>query len=207
VTHLFTMRNLTTLSLAAALMLGASSVHAEMKQVERAGVWTAFAGTADDGLPMCRMSSTADVRYVHVKWTISGLFLHVVKLNWRIPAGTEMPMTIRFDQEESFKGTAKRRLDQSVEFRIPETLDARRFVDQFATADRMRITFSGNEREWVMGMDGSDTVAQKFTRCVAVLKKKMGPATQPFDADETPQAQPSQPFDSQPKQRKSTEQL
>jgi len=179
------MKTLAALSLVAALLVGASSAHAQMKIAARAGAWTAYVGINADGKPMCRMTSTSDIRNVHVKWASGNLFIHLVKDNWKIPVHTEMPLAIQFDEEAPFEGTAKSTLGGAhvIEFVVRETADARRFIDQFATADRMRIKFGGNEHDWVMRMDGSDTIARRFTNCVAAVKKKMGPATQPFETE------------------------
>jgi len=176
-------RALTGLLLAAALLGVSSDARAATKQVAKAGVWTAFAGTGDDGKPMCRLTSGGGIRTVHVKYGYGGLFIHVFKPNWRIHLGTVMPLSIRFDEEEPFEATAKRHTtnERLIELQIHESADARRFIDQFATSDKMHITFSGNEREWTLHLDGSDTVAQKFMECVAAVRKKMGPATQPFE--------------------------
>jgi hypothetical protein len=185
------MRSLTIPLLAAALFVGASSAHAEMKVVARAGAWSASAGTADTGKPMCQMASTNnDIRTVQIKWVVvDGLFLHVGKDNWKVPVGVEMPLAIRFDQETPFKVTAKGLADHPrwIELKIDDATDARHFVDQFRTAAKLSVSFpGGNEREWVLSMDGSDTIVRKFTECVAAVKKKYdGPATQPF-ADKTP---------------------
>jgi hypothetical protein len=188
-------RTLTTLSLAAALLVGASSAHAEMKVVSRAGVWTVSAGTADIGRPMCSMTTTSGIRSVYVKWMLTGFFVHLGKDNWKVPAGVEMPLSLRFDQDAPFKGTAKGhfRRPKLIELNI-DAADTRRFIDEFGGGDRMTVTFSGNEPEWVLRMDGSDTVATKFAECIAAVNKKYGGrATQPFD---TPQsdASPSQPW-------------
>lgn len=199
------MKTLTTLSLAAALLIGASSVHAEMKPVARVGVWVANAGTTTDDTnqPMCSMAQSLDIRRVYVKWTIAHqLFLHIGKDTWNIPVGIEVPVAIRFDQDAPFKGSAKRLGQRAawIEFRV-DAADALRFIDQFATADKMRVAFdNGNERDWTLRMDGSDTIAQKFTDCVAALKKKYGNPTHPFDSDETAGSKkaPRQPFGSAP---------
>jgi len=189
------------LALTAVLVASVSSAHAEMKAFARAGAWSAYAGTAtDSSKPMCRMTSSSDIRGVHVKWMIGlGLFIHVTKDNWNVPTGVEMPLTIRFDQEAPFKGAAKRHVSHPrlIELKIKEGADARRFMDQFETSDMLHVLFpGGSERDWVLRMDGSDTIAQKFTQCVVALNKKYGGRrpTQPFDSHSFD----SQPFESQP---------
>jgi hypothetical protein len=81
--------------------------------------------------------------------------------------------------------------------KIGDAADVRRFVDQFRTAAKLRVSFpGGSEREWVLSMDGSDTIARKFTECVAALRKKYGgPATQPFDARQSTDKPPSKDDD------------
>jgi hypothetical protein len=196
------MRTLTIPLLAAALLVGASSAHAEMKFVARAGAWSALAGTTSDtGKPICQMTNNSDIRSFHIKWMVGdGLFIQVGKDNWKVPAGVEMPLTIRFDQETPFKVTAKGKgadHPRWIELKIDDAADARRLVDQFRTAAKLSISFpGGGEREWVLSMDGSDRIAQKFTECVAALKKKYeGPATQPFDAGPSADKRPSKDND------------
>jgi hypothetical protein len=189
------LRTLVTLSLSIALLLAASSAHAEMKPYAQAGAWTASAGTNSDGKPMCMMAATNDIRAVRVKWALApGLFVHFTKDNWNVPAGSEMPIAIRLDDRETFKGTARRSEKlraNMIEYHIKDAAEAMRFIDRFSAADTMRIAFSGNERDWTFRLDGSDTIAEKFSECIAALKKKQGPVTQPFDPD----AKPPQPFD------------
>ena len=180
------MRALTIPLLAAALLVGASSAHAEMKVVARASAWSASAGTSSDlGKPMCMMTTHSDIRSFHIKWVVgSDLFIHVSKDNWKVPVGVEMPLVIRFDQETPFKVTAKGMADHPrfVEIKIDDAADARRLLDQLRTAGKLSVSFpGGSEREWALSMDGSDTIARKFTECVAALKKKyVEGATQPF---------------------------
>jgi hypothetical protein len=186
-----TMKTLTTVLLAAALLVGASSAQAQMKPVARAGAWVALAGTArDTNRLMCQMTSLGDqARSVQIKWIGGDLGAHIGKPNWKIPMGVQMPMAIRFDQEAPFKvvATGVANFPSWIEVQISAD-NAQRFLDQFASADKMHVTFqSGNEREWTLSMDGSDMVVQKFNECVAALKKKLGPTTQPFDADQPPQ--------------------
>jgi hypothetical protein len=204
------MQALTTLlfSTALALTLGASSAHAEMKVVARSGVWAASAGTTSDtNKPMCQMHATSDIRSVYVKWTLGpGLFIHINKDTWKIPQGSEMPIAMRFDQEKPFKSTAKPlqnpRWFNWIEVWIKDEADARRFIDQFASADRMMITFGGNEGEWNLRLDGSDTIARKFSECIAALKKQYGNSTQPFDSETN--KRPTQPFGSEQQPSEST---
>jgi hypothetical protein len=177
---------------AAVALVGASSAHAQMKVVSRAGAWTVSAGTSNDGKPMCSMTTVNDIRNVYFKWTLASFFVHVGKDNWNVPRGAEMPLSLRFDQDAPFKGTAKAHVSRTkmIELVI-DAADLRRFIDQFGGADRLTITFGGNESEWVLRMDGSDTIAPKFAECIATVNKKFGGkrATQPFDRKET------QPFD------------
>jgi hypothetical protein len=100
------MRPLTIPLLAAALLVGASSAHAEMKVFARSGAWFASAGTTSDtGKPMCQMANNSDIRSFNIIWMVgSDLFIHIVKDNWNVPVGVEMPLVIRFDQEVPFKG-------------------------------------------------------------------------------------------------------
>jgi hypothetical protein len=191
------MRQLTIPLLAAALLVGASSANAEMKVVARAGALSASAGTTPgDGKPTCEMANRADIRTFLIRWNVgSELFIQVSKDNWKVPAGLEMPLAIRFDQEVPFKFTAKGKPDQPrwIEFLIGDAADARHFVDQVSTAAKLSVSFpGGSEREWVLNMDGSDTIARKFTECVAALKKKyVEGATQPFGSQQPIDKSPS----------------
>jgi hypothetical protein len=195
------MRTLTIPLLAAALLVGASSAHAEMKVVARAGAWSAAAGGASDtGKPMCQMTNNSDIRSFHIKWLpVDDLFINIGKDNWKVPAGVEMPLVIRFDQETPFKVTANGAADypRYIGLKIDDAADARRFMEQFKTAAKLSISFpGGSEREWVLSMDGSDTIAQKFTECIAALMKKYGgPATQPFDSQRFTDKPPSKDDD------------
>jgi uncharacterized membrane protein YhaH (DUF805 family) len=182
-------------ALAATLLVGASSANAAMKEISRVGSWTMFAGTAtDNDKPMCQMTSTNDIRAVHIKWQPDGYYVHVVKDNWNVPSDIRMPLAVRFDQEEPFTGKATSipNWPKWISLKLDDADVARRFLDQFSAADRMTINFGGSEREWVMRMNGSDAILPKFAECIAAVNKKYGGAnaTQPFDKPDKPATSP-----------------
>jgi hypothetical protein len=205
-------RTLTTLSLAAALMLGASSAHADMKELARWGVWAAYSGTDDENKPVCSIVVNGDVRSLHIKWQPGhGLFIHARKETWDVPANFPMPMIMQFDNDAPLKGTASRHAGikhgKTIQYTIGYNDTAKRFMERFASSYRMRVTFpGGSERDWNMSMEGSRVIANHFARCVVDLghrhagqlhnsqphnsqphnKPKAMQPTQPFRKDMTP---------------------
>src|SRR5688572_4914145 len=82
----------------------ASTAVAETKTIATAGNWTAFAGRDEENRPVCGVrasdpENSPTRRVLMVKWWSGGanLAIQAAKASWRIPAGTQMRMTLRFD--------------------------------------------------------------------------------------------------------------
>jgi hypothetical protein len=182
------MKTLKRVALAAALLASASSAHAAMKAYQTSGLWSANAGTANDGTPMCSMSIQDKERAAFIKWQAGSenLFVQVYKSSWNIPIGTTMPMTIQFDRAEPFKGTATSipgGNGQMIEVSLKNeegSTTPRSFMEEFASAVKMYFIFpGGNETLWSAPMEGSRIIAGSFAKCVIDYSKYATPKTQP----------------------------
>jgi hypothetical protein len=185
---------------AAAFALLATTAHAEnATQLYAGGYWnTAHYARNSDGKPMCVISGQWDFKSgatgsAIMKWSNeNGLFLHIAKSTWSFPAGVEVPMSISFDKgtrEGTGTTTTNSRGGSMIEITIPNE-HAVGFLDDFADADQLTITFKqGNEPPWMGKMDGSRMAAKWFRWCIGKIANNSGVATSPV-----PQATPTSPI-------------
>jgi hypothetical protein len=153
----------------------ASPASAKVETFAQAGVWRAFAGRAEDGVPVCGLAvSSDDGRGVTIKWYSGAnkLQVQVLRMTWAIPPGTQMGLAIRFDGDEPYVGTAFGHQNNPRMLTIDiESKATGQFLKDFAEARAMTIAFpSGNEKPWVARMDGSRSIATALVRCIGVLK-------------------------------------
>ena len=113
------------------------------------------------GEPMCSMAAlwtwlNKTIGLVMLKWSGDlGLFMHIVKSNWRIPEGEKIPMSIAFDngvrEGSGFVIEDNPKKGATIQINVKE--DAEGFMADFANADTMTLSFtegSGNlgRRRW-----------------------------------------------------------
>jgi hypothetical protein len=173
-----------------------ATAHAEVRTIYRSGAWATIAGTANDGSPTCGVTVKGEDRGLAVKWFKDELLLvHVRKNSWHIPAGTKMPMSIAFDQQEPWEGLAYQDGDNLIVMGIakPES-----FISQLAYANSMTIRFLvGTETPWSATMTGSQGAVERMRQCVTETRQAAVPKTQPYAAvPAKPFTAPTQPFSS-----------
>jgi hypothetical protein len=167
------------------------------------GAWTAMTGTSTEGTPMCALSisNPKTDKWFYLKWfnndNPSELEMQLVSPDWKIPADTDVPLKIWFDQDEddgyTGNGFGSETIQQLLVARFPSEIVGD-LMKKLRAAKNFAIAFpSGNEKPWNLKMDGIQAAVDAFARCI---KKTAGTATFPF-ADEVTQpftAQPTQPF-------------
>jgi hypothetical protein len=207
-------RQLTTLrsfTLAAALIVSATAANAKVETFDQSGAWSAFAGSNNEGVPMCGMTVHGDNsrRMAMIKWQLgsNSIFVQLYKQSWRVPVGTEMPIEIQFDRAEPFRGiaTSFNKGGMLIEATIKndsgdgsyETLKS--FMALFGAASQMYFAFpGGNENSWVAPMNGSEKIGRSFVRCIDTYEKN---GTQPHGGAGTQPHQgggSTQPFGRKP---------
>jgi len=188
----------------AALALLSTGAHAEQASVATplyaSGFWkAAYYARNTKGHPMCALSgnwkfANGVTGTANLKWASNfGLFMHISKSNWSFASGTNVTATIELGST-SRTGTGRTvngaNGQSMIEVRV-QSAHAVKFIEDFAAADKMMITFKdGNEPPWIGKTAGARGAAVAFMKCVA----KMGaPITSPV-----PQAQATSPVPQEP---------
>jgi hypothetical protein len=126
--------------------------------------------------------------------------VQLIKPSWQIPAGTRVPVAVRFDQQPPWTATASgfpatTTAGAFIEFTVPFAR-LENFLRDFRLASTVSVNFqSGNEPMWRLTLSGSNAASQAMDDCVrrmgggaaATGKSGLGGPTQPFGGG------PSQP--------------
>jgi hypothetical protein len=195
--------------LATALLIGSAVIapaHAGVKTYYRSGAWENYAGTNNEGGWTCGMSvANRDwSQSVHIKYFLSsGHFeVQIFKMSWRIPNGTDIPITLGFDR--GTWGTINKATGSThtgdgstwgmINFYIADesVID---FLENVAHADKMWLKFlDGNETPWVADMRGSRNSVNSLQACVAkAIRAAATPPSQPYSGGGN-----TQPFAAEP---------
>jgi hypothetical protein len=188
------------------MLLAATTAQAGRTNLINSGLW-AVDYYNNEGKPMCSMTATkvwpnGAVGTAQFKWEpVYGLFTHVTKSNWRIPARTQILMSISFDTGAR-EGTGTVIEDQhggsTIETHVADD-EAAGFMADFANAKMLTFSFdSGTEQPWVTTMTGSRKAAAVFNGCLSFVKANA--PTQPGAQSSSQPAAPTQPVPTAPTQ-------
>ncbi|MGY8679783.1 hypothetical protein Q2941_18585 [Bradyrhizobium sp. UFLA05-153] len=180
----------------------AASVDDNKTTLRTAGYWTAWYDPSNaDGKPMCGMRQSLDASNgatggVMIKYVPGGnIFVQIYKSNWAIPAGTDVPIYVQFDNGNQYPVTAGGSpapsgagLGSWIHFHIADSF-SKSFIELFMTGNTMTVGFrEGSERPWPVTLYGSSEVGEAFRKCALVLNERQPKATQPYGT------KPTQPF-------------
>ena len=188
------------MTIAIALSMMTAAADAKMIRLSHDGAWSTEFWTDDGNGAMCTMTTSwrwpnGATGMVQFKWQNGDWFSHITKSNWRIPSGTEIPMTIWFDNGDKV-GVGVVHEDQrgGSTIHIGFNNDTAGFLADVGNAREMRITFdSGNEEPWITKtMNGSRKAVAQLNACINWIKGNA--PTQPGAQSRTqPAPAPTQP--------------
>jgi hypothetical protein len=158
-----------------AACFAASIAQSETRTLARYGVWEAFGGTANDGKPVCGVSSSGDGLFFSLK-VFSGDNTVTVQLGsdkWKINKGDRVPVHLRFDNYPRWtaNGTGMRFSDgdAGLWFTVARS-QLRDFIVQFRASYRMVVQFGGSGMtDWRGDLTGTNAVTNVFANCVSRL--------------------------------------
>ncbi|MCK8787696.1 hypothetical protein M0638_25355 [Roseomonas sp. NAR14] len=170
---------------------------AETAVIARAGAWSAFSGTANDGTRVCGASVAGDEeRYLGIKHFAGNDYfvVQLVKSSWRIPARTRIPVRMAVDRAPAWNAAALGS-NSTVEFRI--NLDALdEFINVVSAGAAMRVSFTeGSENDWNVSLRGSSAIMAAMLRCVRTFTAPTAtpPLATPPSAGTKPVGRPGGP--------------
>ena len=192
-------RFLLATAVALVAVTSASAAGNGVKTYAKNGNWQNYAGVSNQGdQALCGMSDLVNSTHIKYSPQTGAFWIMIFKNTWRIPNGTQVPMTIGFDQAQWSDPTMARGETKilpgvnspvsmvTINIKAESVKD---FLDNFRLANKMWLRFGGNEAPWVLDMTGSRETADNFIKCVTDMGDVSKPqATQPFSTA------PTQPF-------------
>jgi hypothetical protein len=160
-----------------------------------------IARTYDDGASMCvmetRLNWGKEQGRFWVKYTAAGgLFLQIIKSNWKMPKGKVVPITITSDHNKVDLESQTTKLGPNeelsgLEISLTGAESWMNFLADVRYSDNMTISFKlGNEKPWPMKMIGTRKATDAFASCMTDIDPIEPTApTQPFSSsknDESP---------------------
>jgi hypothetical protein len=157
----------------AALM--ADTALADTQVLARVGPWEAFGGTADNGRPLCGVSSSGGGKYFGVKY-FSGddtLTIQLGNSNWSLKNNIKVRVQLQFDNASPWNGNATGMHfsdgDAGLEFNINRN-QLSQFMEEFRDANGITVSFpNDNVSDWHGSLAGTDDVSSTFARCIRNL--------------------------------------
>jgi hypothetical protein len=200
---------LTAAALALLMTTAAYAKGNDFTILERKGNWTATYQVSNLGNPMCSVSTSWGndnnrTATTYIKYVAGDLIaVQMYKIGWRMPQGTDVSVSMSFDDGVAYTATAKSGYDEGrnayLQFRIKPG-EENTFLNTFAEADHLKISFpDGDEPDWHANMIGSREVSAAFRKCAGIINKNAptqptGKApTQPTGKATTQPTQPVKP--------------
>lgn len=174
----------------------------EVRTLMTAGLWSAYAASADDQRAACGISTTGpDGRRLAIEQSSGDTGLDVIldKTSWAIPDNTAIEIVVQVDNGA---GVPLHATGSGTRVLAHMAFDASvGFMQGIRHGRQVRIFFpSGNEPPWTGGLQGSSAAINGFNDCRGNFPPAS--ATQPFRPEATPTpASPTQPFGSAPPPR------
>lgn len=201
-------------ALAAALLYPlAAAAQGSNTTLSRAGGWTAYAATSNDGLRLCGMEARgeAEGRQLHIKYFQNSprLSFQAMRTSWNVPQGARMPVNFQIDENRPWNASASGSPGTPttggiVEWTIEgDSISA--FERQFRAGRKLRVSFpGGSEAPWIVSLIGTNAMVSQFVGCMRSINAGSGGGggppptanpgpTQPF----VPRATPKFPEDGQ----------
>lgn len=183
------MRGLMILVLLVAVSLP-TGVSAQMIDLMRAGVWSAFMGRTISGTRICGVDASdggagANRRSFAIRHFQDNNYLtvQIFKPSWDIPQGSRISFELLFDGRYPYNGKGAGEGNR-LEWTIMRDITAE-FLTRFTAGNSIQVRFpDGNEPPMTLSLSGTTAVMHAFSRCIAthtgVSGVPGGAATQPF---------------------------
>jgi hypothetical protein len=166
-------------------LFGQSGIaEAQVTVLRHAGSWHATQAVSGSSHECSMVSRLQDGRFIMIHFTTSGdMLMQLSSPAWRMRTGISIPFAVQFDRLPSRDMNSRVIYEPDTpEAVLQLTIDPGEtdgFIEEFINSSQMRVTFrTGNERGWIINLDGSAAVAEAFTECVERMLRTL-PTTQP----------------------------
>jgi hypothetical protein len=94
---------------------------------------------------------------------------------WNVQPNLNVAVAYQIDNGTIFRAKVgkDRNSDHGI-FWFIDSATASQFEEEFRNGNVLRIEFSGNDTGWSISLDGSDTIMDAFTSCLAEKEKSLG---------------------------------
>ena len=167
------MRRIVLLGLAAAVIALGGIAKADVTALLKAGSWTAFGGTTDDGKPICTMSTNGKGLWFGVKYfkDDTELTVQMSHEDWKLKDGNKVKVTMKFDSESpwSANSTAFHMSDgdPALELSIDKA-NIGPWLKEFALSNSLVLRFPEEQTidDWRLDLQGASKVFLKMSDCM-----------------------------------------
>lgn len=185
---------------------------AQVRTLAQFGIWNAFGGVGNQGLPTCGVDSinTALGQHFIIQYNAgdNAVLMRVHRLSWRVPTNAVVRVRLVVDGAAWNAEAIPAQNATAINGRFENTglrwtvsgETLREFSAAFRRGSVMTIQFpEGNEAPWVFDLRGTNAVMNAFLGCLQTL---MPSSTQPHGQRTVPSAPPpaapTQPFSPTP---------
>jgi hypothetical protein len=158
--------------------------------------------------PSCIMSSQLTfpdgaLGFVNIMNYAEHLSVYISKTNWQFSPDTQVPVSVNTDNgHRDLFGVTKRNKGVKYSSIHADGIDDD-WLDEFASSQKMTITFKGNEPQWTVKMGGSRDATKAFRSCIKILREDAtASATSPVpdsSDDKSLEQAPTSPVPTAPK--------
>lgn len=158
--------------------------HADMATAFSSKYWEVQYGTLDNGVEACSLTTPMTGAYFGIKYMASQpdkFIIHLSNVDWEAPAGTQVPVKIRFDNRSGGSITmVSSHTNSGLTFLEghADIIDgsATSLLEGIAQSNKMGIFFGQRVRPWYLNMGGSKVAAMKFLECVQAVLHRTVPS-------------------------------
>jgi hypothetical protein len=152
-------------------------VAAEVVTLKRAAGWDAFGGRSDSGRKLCGMSTRGGGRWFGIKYFEgdSNLTIQLSKNTWKVRKGTQIDITMQFDDESPWKARATAFYmdngNAALEFQIGRK-QIKQWISEFRESNILYVRFpTSNVEDWQADLSGTQEIADAMTQCLQAMSE------------------------------------
>jgi hypothetical protein len=153
-----------------------TAANARVFNIDQEGVWTAFAGTADNGQRLCGISTDGTGKYFGLKYYDGDrtLTIQLGSKDWRIRDGGRQRVVLKMGYHSPWSAIATgfhfSDGDAGLQFEIRAD-QLVQFMNEFSSSDILYVRFPGSSvADWRGSLDGGKAISESLLRCIRQMR-------------------------------------
>jgi hypothetical protein len=149
---------------------------ARVFNIDHEGVWTAFAGTTDNGQRVCGISTSGTGKYFGLKYYNGDntLTIQLGAKDWSIRDGGRQKVSLTMGDHSPWTATATgfhfSDGDAGLQFEI-NTDQLGQFMDEFGNSDELYVRFPNSPvSDWRGSLSGGEAISRSLLRCIREMR-------------------------------------